>query len=276
MGVPLDIGSSNKNGSRFGPSQMRCESPMRPVNQSTGVNPFLTHNVADIGDVWLNLYDIKEACRNIRDQFKDIISTGCVPLVMGGDHTISYPILQAMKEKYGPVGLVHIDAHPDLQEEVLGSKICHGTTFRRAVNEDLLDNKRVIQIGLRGTGYSEDDCNIGRELGFRVVGAEECWYKSLEPLMAEVRDQMGDGPVYISFDIDGIDPSFCPGTGTPEMGGLTSIQALEIVRGCRGMNIVGADLVEVAPPYDVGGITASAGAHLLFEILCALPGTKRM
>ncbi|XP_045137025.1 guanidinobutyrase-like [Portunus trituberculatus] len=274
VGVPLDIGCSNRTGTRFGPRYLRCESPQRPVNQGTGVNPFLTHNVADIGDVFINLYNLPEACRNIREQYQNIISNKCIPLTMGGDHTISYPILQAMKDKYGPVGLIHVDAHPDLQDEVLGSPIGHGTPFKRAYDEGLLDCSRVIQIGLRGTGYSSDDCNIGRNLGFRVVGAQECWYKSLEPLMAEVREQMGEGPVYLSFDIDAIDPCYCPGTGTPEVGGLTSIQALEIVRGCRGLNLVGCDLVEVSPPYDVAGMTAGTGAHLLFEMLCVLPGTR--
>ncbi|XP_050693047.1 guanidinobutyrase-like isoform X2 [Eriocheir sinensis] len=213
VGVPLDTGCSNRAGARYGPRGLRCESPLRPVNQGTGVNPFLTHNVADIGDVWLNLYNLEEACSNIREQYSAIISNGCVPLTMGGDHTISYPILQAMKDKYGPVGLIHVDAHPDLQDSVLGSKICHGTPFKRAYDEQILDASRVVQIGLRGTGYSSDDCNIGRSMGFRVVGAQECWYKSLEPLMAEVRQQIGEGPVYLSFDIDAIDPSFCPGTG---------------------------------------------------------------
>lgn len=274
VGVPLDSGTSNKSGSRFGPRQMRCESPMRPCNQGTGVNPFLDLNVADVGDVWLNLFNLPVACKNIRDQYREIIKNGCIPLTMGGDHTISYPILQAIAEKYGPVGLIHVDAHPDLQDEVLGSPIGHGTPFKRAYDEGLLDCPRVIQIGLRGTGYSPDDCDIGRSLGFRVVDAYQCWHKSLTPLMEEVRQQMGDGPVYLSFDIDSLDPGFCPGTGTPEMGGLTPIQALEIVRGCRGINLVGCDLVEVSPPYDFEGITAATGAHLLFEMLCVLPGTK--
>ncbi|XP_069172824.1 guanidinobutyrase-like isoform X2 [Procambarus clarkii] len=274
VGVPLDTGSSNKSGARFGPRQMRCESPMRPFNQATGASPFTSLNVADLGDVWVNIFNLPEACRNIRDQYRDLISTGCIPLTMGGDHTISYPILQAIKEKYGPVGVVHVDAHPDLQEEVLGSKIGHGTPFKRAYDEGLLDCSRVVQIGLRGTSLTHNDCNIGKNLGFRVVSAEECWYKSLAPLMEEVTQQMGKGPVYLSFDIDAIDPGFCPGTGSPEIGGLTTIQALEIVRGCRGLNMVGCDLVEVSPPYDFEGTTAATGAHLLYEMLCVLPGVK--
>ncbi|XP_071548787.1 guanidinobutyrase-like isoform X2 [Panulirus ornatus] len=274
VGVPLDCGTSNRSGSRFGPRQMRCESPLRPFNQGTGANPFNSLNVADVGDVWINLYSLSDACCNIRDQYRELIKNGCVPLTMGGDHTITYPILQAIKEKYGPVGLVHVDAHPDLQEEVLGSKLGHGTPFKRAYDEGLLDCSRVIQIGLRGTALTSNDCDIGRNLGFRVVGAEECWHKSLAPLMEEARQQMGERPVYISFDIDAIDPGFCPGTGSPEVGGLTTIQALEIIRGCHGLNLVGCDLVEVSPPYDFEGTTAATGAHLLYEMLCVLPGVK--
>jgi guanidinobutyrase len=192
-------------------------------------------------------------------------------LTLGGDHTIALPILRAMRKKYGPVGLVHIDAHADINDSMFGEKIAHGTPFRRAVEEGLLDGKRVAQIGLRGTGYTAEDFDWPRSQGFRVVPAEECWYKSLAPLMAEIRDQVGGGPVYLSIDIDGLDPSFAPGTGTPEIGGLTIWQALEIIRGCRGLNIVGGDLVEISPPYDLSGNTALVGANLLFEMLCILP-----
>ena len=158
---------------------------------------------------------------------------------------------------------------------MFGEKIAHGTPFRRAVEEGLLDDKRCVQIGLRGTGYAADDFDWPRQQGFRVVQAEECWYKSLTPLMEEVRAQIGDGPVYLTFDIDGLDPAFAPGTGTPEIGGLTTIQALEIIRGCRGLNLVGCDLVEVSPPYDTSGNTALTAANLLFEMLCVLPGVER-
>nr|XP_019960566.1 PREDICTED: agmatinase, mitochondrial [Paralichthys olivaceus] len=192
----------------------------------------------------------------------------------GGDHTIAYPILQAVAEKHGPVGLVHVDAHADTSDVVLGEKIGHGTPFRRCVEEGLLDCKRVVQIGLRGSGYSPDAYEWSRAQGFRVVQAEECWFKSLEPLMAEVRAQMGSGPVYLSFDIDALDPGFAPGTGTPEIAGLTPIQGVEIIRGCRGLSLVGCDLVEVSPPYDTTGNTALTGANLLFEMLCVLPKVK--
>lgn len=275
VGIPMDIGTSNRSGTRLGPRQIRTESALvRRSNIATGASPFDSFQVADVGDVNFNLYHLPKACEDIRNHYRKLISNGCVPLTMGGDHTISYPILQAMKEKYGPVGMVHVDAHSDTNDTMLGEKIAHGTPFRRAVEEGCLDSHRVIQIGLRGSTYSVEDYDWARNQGFRVVMAEECWHKSLTPLMSEVRDMMGDRPVYISFDIDGLDPAFAPGTGTPEIGGLTSIQGLEIIRGCRGLNVIGGDLVEVSPSYDLNGTTALTGANLLFEMLCVLPGVK--
>ncbi|XP_059188413.1 agmatinase, mitochondrial [Centropristis striata] len=275
IGVPIDTGTSNRPGARFGPRQIRVESAMlRSYNSGTRAAPYESVMVADIGDVNVNVYDLKDTCKRIREAYRKVLATGCIPLTMGGDHTIAYPILQAVAEKHGPVGLVHVDAHADTSDVVLGEKIGHGTPFRRCVEEGLLDCKRVVQIGLRGTGYSPDSYEWSRAQGFRVVQAEECWFKSLAPLMAEVRAQMGSGPVYLSFDIDALDPGFAPGTGTPEIAGLTPIQGVEIVRGCRGLNLVGCDLVEVSPAYDTTGNTALTGANLLFEMLCVLPKIK--
>ncbi|XP_061907936.1 agmatinase, mitochondrial isoform X1 [Entelurus aequoreus] len=275
IGVPIDTGTSNRPGARFGPRQIRVESSMlRAYNAGTRAAPFESLVVADIGDVNVNVYDLKDTCRRIRDAYRDVVSSGCIPLTMGGDHTITYPILQAVAEKYGPVGLIHVDAHSDTSDVVLGEKIGHGTPFRRCVDEGLLDCKRVVQIGLRGSGYSADAYEWSRAQGFRVVQAEECWFKSLAPLMAEVRGQVGSGPVYLSFDIDALDPGFAPGTGTPEIAGLTPIQGVEIIRGCRGLSLVGCDLVEVSPPYDTTGNTALTAANLLFEMLCVLPNVK--
>ncbi|XP_034028974.1 agmatinase, mitochondrial [Thalassophryne amazonica] len=275
IGVPVDFGTSNRPGARFGPRQIRQESAMlRAYNSGTKAAPYESVMVADIGDVNVNMYDLKDTCKRIREAYRNIVATGCIPLTMGGDHTIAYPILQAVAEKHGPVGLVHVDAHADTSDVVLGEKITHGTPFRRCVEEGLLDCKRVVQIGLRGTGYSADSFEWNRAQGFHVVPAEECWFKSLAPLMAEVRVQMGRGPVYLSFDIDALDPGFAPGTGTPEIAGLTPIQGIEIIRGCRGLDLVGCDLVEVSPPFDTTGNTALTGANLLFEMLCVLPKVK--
>ena len=182
------------------------------------------------------------------------------------------PILRALAGKYGPLGLVHVDAHADVNDTMFGERITHGTPFRRAVEEGLIEGRRGAQIGLRATGYAADDFDWPRAQGFRVVQVEECWHRSLTPLMDEVRAQLGSGPVYLSFDIDGLDPAFAPGTGTPEIGGLTSVQGIEIIRGCRGLDLVGGDLVEVSPPYDASGNTALLAANLLFEMLCVMPG----
>jgi guanidinobutyrase len=275
VGVPFDIGTSNRAGARFAPRQIRAESCLiRPYNMATRAAPFDSLSVADIGDVAINTFNLEKSIGLIERAYDEILSHDCIPMTIGGDHTIALPILRSLKRKYGPVGMVHVDAHADINDNMFGEKIAHGTPFRRAVEEGLLDGKRVAQIGLRATGYSAEDFDWPRQQGFRVVQAEECWYKSLAPLMKEVREQIGTGPVYLSFDIDGLDPSSAPGTGTPEIGGLTTIQGIEIIRGCQGLQLVGCDLVEVSPPYDPTGNTALLGANLLYEMLCVLPGVK--
>ncbi len=275
VGVPFDIGTSNRPGARLAPRQMRDESRMlRPYNMATRAAPFDSLRIADAGDVAINTFNLLKSIAIIEAHYDALLASGAIPLTMGGDHTIVLPILRALRRKHGPIGLVHVDAHADINDEMFGEKIAHGTPFRRAVEEGLLDAKRVVQIGLRGTGYAADDFDWPRQQGFRVVQAEECWYKSLAPLMAEVRAQLGRGPVYLSFDIDGIDPAYAPGTGTVEIGGLSVPQSLDIIRGCAGLTLVGGDLVEVSPPYDPSGNTALLGANLLFEMLCVLPGVR--
>jgi guanidinobutyrase len=275
VGVPFDLGTSNRNGARMGPRQIRAESVLlRPYNMATRAAPFDSLRVADIGDVATNPYNLHDSIDRIEAAYRDIIANGCRPIGLGGDHTVTLPILRAMHAKYGRIGLIHVDAHADVNDTMFGEKIAHGTPFRRAVEEGLLDCDRVVQIGLRGTGYAAEDFDWCRQQGFRVVTAEECWHHSLVPLMEEVHARVQGGPVYISFDIDGIDPAYAPGTGTPEIGGLTVPQALEIVRGARGLDIVGADLVEVSPPYDPFGTTALLGANLAFELLCVLTGVE--
>lgn len=274
IGVPLDIGTSNRAGARFGPRQIRAESALlRPYNMATGAAPFDSLQVADLGDVPINTYSLDKSLAIISAFYDDVLAHGCRPLTLGGDHTIALPILRSVARRHGPVALVHVDAHADINDEMFGERFAHGTPFRRAVEEGLLACDKVWQIGLRGTGYAADDFDWPRAQGFTVVQAHEVWYRSLAPLMAQVRERIGpQHPVYISFDIDGIDPSFAGGTGTPEIGGLSVPQALEIVRGCRGLNVVGGDLVEVAPPYDPSGNTALLGANLLYEMLCVMPG----
>ena len=273
VGVPFDIGTSNRPGARFGPRGIRDESVLlRPYNMATRAAPFDSLRIDDTGDVASSPYDLLAAVEAIEAHFDELLGYGVLTATMGGDHTVVLPILKAMAERHGPVGLVHVDAHTDVNDTMFGSKIAHGTPFRRAVEAGVLDCDRVVQIGVRGTGYEADDFDWSRRQGFRVVQAEECWHRSLEPLMDEVRDQVGGGPVYLSFDIDGLDPAFAPGTGTPEIGGLTVPQALEVIRGCRGLELVGCDVVEVAPIYDTSGTTSLVGANLLYEMLCVLPG----
>lgn len=273
VGVPFDIGTSNRAGTRHGPRQIRAESPaLRPYNMTTRAAPFDSLQIADIGDVPINPYNLLDSIRIIEEAYDAILAHDCLPLTLGGDHTITLPILRAMKRKYGPVGVVHIDAHADVNDIMFGETVTHGTTFRRAIEEGLIEGKRTVQIGLRGTGYTAEDFDWPASQGNRLVLATECWNKSLAPLMEEVRAQLGVGPVYITFDIDGLDAAFAPGTGLPEIGGLTTAQGQEIVRGCRGLDIVGGDLVEISPPYDPSGNTALVGANLLYEMLCVLPG----
>jgi guanidinobutyrase len=276
IGVPLDIGTSNRAGARFGPRQIRAESALlRPYNMATGAAPFDTLQVADLGDVPINTYSLEKSMAIIERFYDDVLATGCRPLTLGGDHTIALPILRALARRHGPVALVHVDAHADVNDEMFGEPIAHGTPFRRAVDEGLLAADKVWQIGLRGTGYAADDFDWPRAQGFTVVQAHELWHRSAAPLMERVREAVGPHrPTYLTFDIDGIDPAYAGGTGTPEIGGLTVPHALEIIRGCRGLNLVGGDLVEVAPPYDPSGNTALLGANLLYEMLCVLPGVR--
>ena len=273
IGVPLDIGASNRAGARFGPRQIRAESSLiRPYNMATGAAPFDALQVADLGDVPINTYSLEKSVGIITDFYRGVLGHGCVPLTLGGDHTIALPILRAVAERHGPVALIHVDAHADVNDEMFGERIAHGTPFHRAVEEGLLQTNKVWQIGLRGSGYAADDFDWPRRQGFTIIPAHEVWWQSLAPIMDKVRAIIGDAPCYLSFDIDGIDPAYAGGTGTPEIGGLSVPQALEIIRGCRGLNLVGADLVEVSPPYDPSGNTALLGANLLYEMLCVLPG----
>jgi guanidinobutyrase len=241
---------------------------------ATRAAPFDSLQVADIGDIAINTFNLQKSVAIIEQAYDEILAAKCKPLSLGGDHTISLPILRALHKKYGPIGIVHIDAHADINDHMFGEPIAHGTPFRRAIEEGLIEPTRMVQIGLRASGYEADDFDWPRSQGVRVVQAEECWYKSLTPLMGEVREQLGQGPVYLTFDIDGLDPAYAPGTGTPEIGGLTVHQGLEIVRGCRGLDLVGGDLVEVAPAYDTSGNTSLIAANLLFEMLCVFPGVE--
>ena len=277
VGVPLDIGTSNRVGARYGPRQIRAESVLvRPYGMATGAAPFDSFNVGDLGDVALNTYNLAQSIELIESHFRSLLSQDLKTISLGGDHTITLPILRAHAAKSGPLAVVHVDAHADMNDSMFGEAVTHGTIFRRAIEEGLIDPQKMIQIGLRATGYAAEDFNWARERGVTIVPAEDCWYRSLAPVMTEYQQRIGaDHPVYLSFDIDGLDPSCAPGTGTPEPGGLMTSQGIELIRGCTGLNLVGADLVEVSPPYDASGNTALLAANLVFEMLCALPGCQR-
>ncbi|MEW6983808.1 agmatinase [Colwelliaceae bacterium 6471] len=277
IGIPLDIGASNRSGTRYGPRDIRAESVLvRPYGMYTKAAPFDSFQIADIGDVAINTFNLLDSISIIERHYDEVTKHDIKPVTLGGDHTICLPILRALHKKHGTMALVHVDAHADINDNMFGEKIAHGTIFRRAIEESLVDPNKMVQIGQRATGYSSRDFQWAIDRGVRVVQAEECWLKSLTPLMAEVRELIGpDTPTYLTFDIDGIDPAFAPGTGTPEPAGLTSPQALEIVRGIYGTNLIGADLVEVSPAYDTSGNTSLLAANIVFEMLCSFRGCIR-
>ena len=269
IGVPWDSGTTNRPGPRHGPRQLRDLSTMiRAQNGATGVRPFELVNCADLGDVPPNPADIQDSMARITAFYGRVKAAGILPLTAGGDHLSSLPILRALAAD-GPLGMIHFDSHTDLFKDYFGgTQYTHGTPFRRAVEEGLLDPKRVVQIGIRGTAYDSEDRDFADAVGIRVIAIEEFHARGVEDVMAEAKQIAGTGPTYISYDIDFIDPAFAPGTGTPEVGGPNSFQALQVARMLDGVDIVGADLVEVSPPFDASGATAFLGVSVMFEILC--------
>ena len=271
IGVPWDSGTTNRAGPRHGPRQLRDMSTMiRAQNGATGVRPFETAHCADLGDVPPNPADLMDSMERITTFYKAVLKAGILPVTAGGDHLSTLPILRAVAEK-APVGMIHFDSHTDLFNDYFnGSKYTHGTPFRRAVEEGLLDPHRVCMIGIRGTTYDNEDRDFAQSTGIRVIAIEEFHARGVADVMTEAREIAGDGATYISYDIDFVDPAFAPGTGTPEIGGPNSYQAMEVVRQLKGVRIVGADLVEVSPPFDASGGTAYLGASLMFEMLCII------
>ena len=267
IGIPLDVGTSNRPGTRFGPKQIRAESVMlRPYNMWTRAAPFDSLRIADIGDVPINTFDLKDAVRRIEAFYDNVLNHPVIPLTIGGDHTLTLPVLRSIAKKHGPVGLVHIDAHADVNDHMFGESIAHGTPFRRAFEEGLIDPENTFQIGLRGTGYTAEDFDWARNKGFTVVQAEELWNKSAASLIDSARAKMGTRPVYLTFDIDSLDPAFAPGTGTPEIAGMTTREMVNVIRGLSGLNLISADVVEVSPAYDHAEVTSLAAATIVYEL----------
>ncbi len=271
VGVPWDSGTTNRPGPRHGPRQLRDASTMiRAQHAATGMRPFEAANCADLGDVGPNPADIPDSMARITAFYTQLQQAGIRPLTAGGDHLTSLPVLRALA-KDRPLGMVHFDSHTDLFHSYFGGTMyTHGTPFRRAVEEGLLDPKRIIQIGIRGTMYDSEDRDFAAANGIRIVTIEEFFARGVAEVMEEARATVGSAPCYVSYDIDFVDPTFAPGTGTPEVGGPNSYQALQVCRELEGLDIVGADLVEVSPPFDQAGGTAFLGVSIMFELLCAM------
>lgn len=271
VGVPWDGGTTNRPGARHGPRQMRDQSTlMRNVHHVTGVEPYRLAQCADLGDTPVNPVDLGDSLACIEAFFREVHAAGIVPLSAGGDHLVTLPILKAIGAGR-PLGLVHFDAHTDTWDRYYGDyKYTHGTPFRRAIEEGVLDPLRTVQIGIRGSLYAPDDKDWGLAQGIRVIEIEEFQRLGVAGTIAEARRVVGDGPTYVSFDVDGLDPVYAPGTGTPEIGGFTTAEAQQMIRGLRGLDIVGADVVEVSPPFDPSGMTAMVGVTMMWEILCLI------
>jgi guanidinopropionase len=271
IGVPFDGGVTNRTGARHGPRAVRdMSSFIRTKNQATRVAPHEACRIADLGDAWVRSpFELISSLNEIAAFYKRVHAQGIVPVSVGGDHSVTLPIFRGIAADR-PVGMVHFDAHCDTGDDYLGSKFHHGAPFRRAVDEGLLDPKRTIQIGIRGSLNDLDIWRFSHDSGMRVIYMEELYEIGIKAAVAEARRVVGDGPTYVSFDVDGLDPVFAPGTGTPEVGGFTTHEAIQMIRGLQGLNLVGGDVVEVAPPFDQTGNTALVGATIMFEILCVV------
>ena len=271
IGVPWDSGTTNRPGPRHGPRQLRDASTMiRAQHPVSGIRPYEKLNCADLGDVSINPADIEDSMARITSFYKKLIEKGIKPLTAGGDHLTSLPVLRALAEK-APLGMIHFDSHTDLFHSYFdGTMFTHGTPFRRAVEENLLDPRRVIQIGIRGTQYDSEDLDFADSVGIRVIKIDEFFDRGIQDVMEEAREIVGEKETYVSYDIDFIDPAFAPGTGTPEVGGPNSYEALRVVRELNGVKIVGADMVEVSPPFDQTSNTAFLGVSVMFELLCQM------
>ena len=274
LGVPWDGGTTNRPGARHGPRQMRDLSTMiRAMNPATNISPFAAVNCADLGDVPPNPVDIQDSLDRVTEFVSVMKEKNIVSMTVGGDHLVTLPILRALAIDE-PLGLIQFDSHTDLFDSYFGGhKFTHGTPFRRAIEEGLVDPKRFVQVGIRGTAYNLDDIEWGMDQGVRIIRVEELFERGVPSVMAEVREIVGNSPTYCTYDIDFVDPTFAPGTGTPEIGGPNSFQAQQVIRELEGINLIGADLVEVSPPLDPTGGTAWLGISLVFELMCILSQT---
>ena len=270
VGVPFDTGVSYRPGARFGPNHVRESSRLlRPYNPAANVSPFATQQVVDAGDIAANPFDIEEAISSIHKSYDQLLERAKRVVTIGGDHTITLPILRSLKAKHGPISVVHFDAHLDTWDSYFGADYTHGTTFRRASEEGLLDPEGCMHIGIRGPLYAAKDLTDDKALGFQIFSSVEFQDLGVGAAIEKMKARVGKRPMYISIDIDVLDPAHAPGTGTPEAGGLTSRELLSLLRATAGMNVVGADIVEVAPAYDHAQITGIAASHAMYELISA-------
>jgi agmatinase len=270
-GVPFDSGVSYRPGTRFGPTHVRESSRLlRPYNPALDVSPFEVLQVADAGDIAVNPFNIDEAIETVEGAARDLTADGTKLVTIGGDHTIALPLLRAAAAQHGPVALVHFDAHLDTWDTYFGAEYTHGTPFRRAVEEGIVDTEALSHVGTRGPLYGKKDLEDDRRFGFGIVTSSDVYYQGVREVVDKLRTRVGSRPVYVSVDIDVLDPSHAPGTGTPEAGGITSRELLEILRGFAGLNVIGADVVEVSPPYDHAELTGIAAAHVAYDLVSLL------
>ncbi len=268
VGVPFDTGGTYRVGARFGPAGIRNESVLlRPYNPALKISIFDHCSGVDYGDLPTIPGYLPESHQLITEHAATLFASAATPIFLGGDHSVSLPLLRAAARRYGPVALIHFDSHSDLWYSYFGGKDTHGTPFRRALEEGLIDTARSSQIGLRGSLYDQDDLQMSYEAGFHVVTGPELHEQGIAKTLEQVLARVGAGPTYLTFDIDFVDPTFAPGTGTPEVGGFSGAQSLQLVRGLAGVNLIGFDLVEVMPPYDPAGTTSLLAANLVYEFI---------
>ncbi len=276
VGVPFDAGTSYRPGARFGPAHIRESSRLlRPYNPAQDAAPFALAQVVDAGDIAVNPFNIDEAILQIQDGVGSLISSGLKPLTLGGDHTIALPILRALHKVHGKISVIHFDAHLDTWDTYFGANYTHGTPFRRASEEGILDRDGCLHIGIRGPLYAASDLSEDKDLGFKIVTATELDEIGVGGVIKAMLSRVADRTVYVSIDIDVLDPAFAPGTGTPESGGFTSRELLRIIRALDQINLIGADIVEVAPAYDHAQITGIAAAHVAYELITIMARAKK-
>ncbi len=276
VGIPFDAGTSYRPGARFGPAHIRESSRLlRPYNPAQDASPFALAQVVDAGDIAVNPFNIELAVQQIEDGVDELLDEGMKLVTLGGDHTIAYPILKSLHKKHGPITVIHFDAHLDTWDTYFGAPLTHGTPFRRASEEGFIDLESCLHVGIRGPLYADTDLSDDKKLGFEVVTSIDMDKLGVEGVIKRMLARVGDKPVYVSIDVDVLDPAFAPGTGTPEMGGLSSREMLALLRALETVNLVGADIVEVSPQYDSAQITGFAAAHMAYELITLMARSQK-